>query len=129
MTRVKGIVILLILCVATMFSCTNNISHIEESSKAEETGYPKGQVQIECIYYNGMLWSYDVYSSDLQSLKELPIDVTFIGQTLINDPWEIPSENFYTSHIKTGRNVYITLLGDALYIENQEEHRYYRYIP
>lgn len=135
MIRMRFILILVLLLFTIIFlsSCVNNHSYTAESREGEETGkqetgHPNGQVQIECIYYNGVVWMYDMYNSDLQKLKELPLDATFIGETLEENSYDIPNQNFYTSHINPGKRVFITQLGEAIYIELKQG-IYFRFIP
>ena len=101
-----------------------------EPRETTQTGYLHGQVQRACIYYDGVVWVWDSYNSSAQRLKELPEDFTFIGKTLYEDSYEVPGEDFHTSHIEVGLNVYIGPLRDAVYIDSQREpNEYCRYVP
>lgn len=141
MKKISFILILmsLILCITVLSSCGNenapDANNGEETDtivttngEAPGTGYPSGQIQREYICYGDVVWVYDTNTSDLQALSELPNDFTFIGQTLLEDPYEIPIEDFHTAHINVGRNVYISSSGDAVYVEIKDG-MYYRFVP
>ncbi|MBE6616981.1 MAG: hypothetical protein E7627_03410 [Ruminococcaceae bacterium] len=125
------IFVLLISSTISLLSCTDKDVPTPSSNETEEkvgTGFPSGQIQREYIYYDGVVWVYDSYTPNAQKLKVLPDGYTLVGQTLIEDSYEIPSEDFHTAHVEPGRNVYASSLGDALYIELKDG-TYYRFVP
>ncbi|MBE6616980.1 MAG: hypothetical protein E7627_03405 [Ruminococcaceae bacterium] len=134
-----AIFVLLLLSLTLLSSCVNEDSQNKINNETTEpvvtlneekpaTGFPSGQLQKEYIFYGGVVWTYDMYNTAEQKLKELPKDFTFIGQTLLEDPYVMPSEDFHTAHIEPGKDVYISTAGDAIYIELKKG-IYYRYIP
>ena len=122
--------VLLISCLPLLFGCAKvdvPDTNVDEAEEKVGTGYPSGQIQREYIYYDGAVWVYDSYTPEAQRLEELPTGAYLIGQTLENNPYEIPSEDFHTAHIVVGQNIYITSSGDAIYIESSNN-VYYRYV-
>ena len=134
-----AIFVLLLLSLTLLSSCVNEDSQNKINNETTEpvvtlneekpaTGFPSGQLQEEYIFYDGVVWTYDMYNTAEQKLKELPKDFAFIGQTLLEDPYVMPSEDFHTAHIEPGKDVYISPEGDAIYIE-LKRCEYRKFIP
>ena len=81
-----AIFVLLLLSLTLLSSCANEDSQNKINNETTEpvvtlneekpaTGFPSGQLQKEYIFYGGVVWTYDMYNTAEQKLKELPKDL------------------------------------------------------
>ena len=73
-----------------------------------ETGYPTGQIQRELVFYAGRIWGVDFYgdSKNGKELETLPDEYKLAGKTIGNDSYNVPTEEFHTSQLSDGIEVW-----------------------
>ena len=102
---------------------------IDHLHAKKETGYPSGTVQVESVYWSGVLYVY--YAGDDDHTNELPGDYRKIGEIGEIDNRDYPDADWEASRLRTGLSVYAREDGEAdhLFVFLEDPAIYHRLIP
>ena len=95
-------------CCLMLLLLTACAADTDESSKTvTPTGYPKGQIQNDCVFYAGKVWFQGTVSRRTSSMKE-------VGEVKSVDDCHLPSEDFAACHLKVGDKILVLEEGGKL---------------
>lgn len=122
MKKIMALFVSVSCIIMSLSFCTVNKTYaeaVEETTEEETTvaptGYPDEEVQKEYLFWDGSLYTYDVYY-----LTELPEDAIEIGEIGTVDDINYPDEDLEASHLVAGLRVYKDASRDYLYVESNE---------
>ena len=97
------------------------------TSAVAPTGYPKGQVQRQFVFYRGVLWCRDTNDGSMKD--QVPAGFTETAAIVKNDNYKVPTEELFSAQMAEGLKIYSAeQYPRTIYIE-EAENRYQRYVP
>ena len=96
-------------------------------SSVTPTGYPRGQVQRQLLFYRGVLWGRDTDDGSMKT--QVPDGFTEAAAIAKNDNFKAPAEELCSAQMAEGLKIFAAeAYPRTIYVE-EAENRYQRYEP